>query len=151
MADQAGENPFRSAAPAKREDVAGSLKPFSKEERLANPTKQDQLRTIAQLNLVDASVLERTPKIRDLTVRDLNDLAAEFTGIDTNNPRVSDLTLQDIQDIEGVFFEFKLAQGREIGARGLEELAAVDIDISCTCTTPCCCCAATDMSHTHTA
>ena len=150
MADQSGENPFRGAVPAKRDDGATRFKPFSKEDRLGSPTKQDQLRTIAQLNLVDPSVLEKTPKIRDLTVRDLNDLAAEFTGIDTNNPRVADLTLQDIQDIEGVFFEFKLAQARDLGARGLEELA-LEVDVSCCCCCPCCCCAAADMSHTHTA
>ncbi|HEY0640450.1 MAG TPA: hypothetical protein VGD67_22705 [Pseudonocardiaceae bacterium] len=104
-----------------------------------------QLRTVAELDLVPDEVLAKSPRVRDLTVRDLNDLAAEFAGVPTNNPRVSELTLEDIQDIEGVFYDFKVAAGRDLARLGTDQLASVDV--SCCCCTPCCCCAATDTSR----
>jgi hypothetical protein len=153
VADQ--KNPFKEAlekGPARREE---GVKPFFRGEPVPNPRKLERLRTVADLQLVDKEVLDRTPKIRDLTVHDLNDLAEEFSGIPTNNPRVSDLTLEDIQDLEGVFFEFKIATGRDMiaVATGRDQIASArpvggtSVDVSCCCCTPCCCCAAADMSH----
>lgn len=137
----AGEdNPFRRAL----EEGEGDFNPFSRDSD--NLSKQQQLRTVAELDLVDREVLGRFPKVADLTVRDLNDLAAEFSGVPTNNPKVAELSLEDIQDIEGVFYEFKVAAGRDLARLGgKNELASVDV--SCCCCTPCCCCAATDMSE----
>ncbi len=135
------ENPFRKAL---REGET-EFTPFGRKER--NLTKERQLRTVREMNLVDPRVLERSPQVADLTVQDLEDLADEFAGVPSHNPRVSELSLEDIQDIEAVFFDFKLAAGKELGRLGgAGELASVDV--SCCCCTPCCCCAATDMTET---
>jgi hypothetical protein len=45
-----------------------------------------------------------------------------------------------------VFFDFKVAAGRDLARRGgMSGLTSVDV--SCCCCTPCCCCAATDMTE----
>ena len=135
------ENPFRKALEVGEVEFT----PFGRKER--NLTKERQLRTIREMELVPAEVLERNRQIADLNVQDLEDLASEFSGVPTNNPKVAELTLDDIQDIEAVFFDFKVSAGKELAALGGRgELAAVDV--SCCCCTPCCCCAATDMSET---
>ncbi len=132
----AEENPFKKAL------KEGASPP----REVVNLSKESKLRTVADLNLVKRDVLRRVPKIASLTVRDLEDLASEFTGIPTNNPRVAELSLEDIQDLEGVFHEFKLAAGRDLARLGRADLASVDV--SCCCCTPCCCCAAADMAET---
>ncbi|GAA2911815.1 hypothetical protein GCM10010517_78390 [Streptosporangium fragile] len=131
-------NPFKdlSAVPETRsEDL----------QRAVNLRKEEQLRTVADLGLATPEQLETMPKVRDLTVNDLNDLAAEFSGIPTGNRRVADLSLDDLQNLEGVFFEFKRAVGKDLVTRGA---AVSSVDVSCCCCTPCCSCAAADMSHT---
>lgn len=138
----AGEqNPFRKAL----EEGEAEFAPFGRKDR--NLTKERQLRTVREMNLVDPGVLDRAPQVADLTVQDLEDLADEFSGVPSNNRKVAELSLEDIQEIEAVFFEFKVAAGKELaGLGGAGELASVDV--SCCCCTPCCCCAATDMSET---
>lgn len=132
------ENPFRRALA----DDGADFAPFRRKE--VNLTKERQLRRIGDMNLVSPEVLERSPQVADLTVQDLEDLADEFSGVPSHNRKVSELSLDDIRDIESVFFEFKVAAGKELAGGG--DLAAVDV--SCCCCTPCCCCAATDMSET---
>ncbi len=135
------ENPFRKAL----DEGEAEFTPFRRKAK--NLTKERQLRTVRDMNLVDPKVLERSPQVADLTVQDLEDLADEFSGVPSNNSKVSDLSLEDIQEIEAVFFDFKVAAGKELsGLGGRGELASVDV--SCCCCTPCCCCAATDMSET---
>ena len=106
-----------------------------------------QLQTVSEMNLVKPEVLQQLPKIASLTVKDLNDLADAFNGIPTNNPIVADLTLEDLKDIEDVFFEYKLAVGRDmerpIGSGGVE---AAGVSVSSCCSTPCSCCAAVDTT-----
>lgn len=114
-------------------------------QRAENFKKKEQLRTVGDLGLADPGELEQLPQIRDLTVNDLNDLAAEFSGIPTGNRRVTSLTLDDLQDLEGVFFDFKRSVGGELIRNGG---AVSSVDVSCCCCTPCCCCAAADMAHT---
>ena len=145
-----GDNPFRGALePIAEQDDTSQLQPFKKSETTRpSPRKAAELRTIAELRLVDRALLDRTPRIAELTVHDLNDLAAEFSGIPTANARVADLTIEDIQDIEAVFVDFKLSAGRDLTASASSLKAGTSVDISCCCCTPCCCCAATDMSHT---
>jgi hypothetical protein len=115
---------------------------------VANPSVASaQLQTVAEMNLVKPEVLDQLPKIRNLTVRDLNDLASSFSGIPTNNPNIAELTLEDLKDIEDVFFEYKLAVGRDmerpIGSGGVE---AAGVSVSSCCSTPCSCCAAVDTT-----
>ncbi|WP_433252693.1 hypothetical protein ACQPYK_08270 [Streptosporangium sp. CA-135522] len=104
---------------------------------------KEQLRTVSDLGLVTPERLQQLPRIRDLTVHDLNDLASEFSGIATGNDRVSSLSLDDLQDLEGVFFEFK----RNVGSGLVRRNGNIrSVDVSCCCCTPCCSCAAADMS-----
>lgn len=144
-----GANPFRAAlSPAEKTDSPGSVRPFVKGDGGADsPRKALESRTIAEMRLIDRSALDRTPNVADLTVHDLNDLAAEFSGIPTGNTRVAELTIEDIQDIEAVFLDFKLRAGRDLSTNAALR-PGTSVDISCCCCTPCCCCAAADMSHT---
>jgi hypothetical protein len=143
------ENPFKAALENSERNQNERVR-FKPDGR--NNIQEQQTRTVADLGLVDPGTLERMPKVGELTVRDLNDLAAEFSGVKTNNTQVAELSLEDLQNIEEVFFDFKVAAGRDLSrtlARGgtVGDLAAA-VDVSCCCCTPCCCCAATDMSHT---
>jgi hypothetical protein len=131
-------NPFKdlSGVPARDPDDL---------QRAENLRKKEQTRTVADLGLATPEQLERLPRIRDLTVHDLNDLAEEFSGIPTGNSRVASLSLDDLQDLEGVFFEFK----RSVGSDLVNRRATVSsVDVSCCCCTPCCSCAAADMTST---
>ena len=150
MTQPGAENPFKRALePLAPEEESRRARPFTREEGPpASIVKVGKLRTVAELNLVDRTVLDRTPQIRDLTVHDLEDLASEFSGIPTNNDRVASLTVEDIQDIEGVFFQFKMDTARKVSSVATKPTAGGGIDISCCCCTPCCCCAAADLSHT---
>lgn len=142
------ENPFKQALERGDRKVPETVR-WGREP--TNNLFHQQTRTVAELGIADRGVLERMPKVGELTVRDLRDLAAEFSGVKTNNRQVADLSLEDLQNIEEVFFDFKVAAGRDlsrtIGRGGVGDLAA-SVDVSCCCCTPCCCCAATDMSHT---
>lgn len=139
-----GDNPFRQALDATRpsqKDLQGTQAAGALDEK-GNPVQRDQGRTIEDLKLVDPRVLAKNPKVARLTVRDLNDLAAQFSGLPTRNQRIGELTVEDMQDIEGIFLEYKVNTARVIAERGLENFA---VDVSCCCTTPCCCCAAADL------
>jgi hypothetical protein len=134
-------NPFTEAL----EQFDSDFSPFEQESVTA--ASAAQLQTVAEMNLVKPEVLEQLPKIASLTVKDLNDLASAFNGIPTNNPIVAELTLEDLKDIEDVFFEYKLAVGRDmqrpLGGQGI---VAAGVSISSCCSTPCSCCAAVDMT-----
>jgi hypothetical protein len=104
--------------------------------------KAEDLRTVAELNLVDPAVLAEMPKIAELTVEDLEDLASEFAGLDSGNSKVKDLTVEDIQDLEGVFFQFRAGALQKAATGDAGEL---EWSISCCSCTPCCCCAAVDV------
>jgi len=107
-----------------------------------NSLRDDLSTTIRDLQFVDPAVIrEVSPRVAGLSVKDLQDLAAEFAGVETYNPNVEKLTIEDIQDIEGVFFEFK---SNTIARISQSELAE-GVDVSCCCCTPCCCCAASDV------
>jgi hypothetical protein len=134
------DNPFKAAKP--RAEDGARLAPFRNVAKRPSLPKQDQMRTIEDLNIADPAVLARNPRVAKLTVRDLNDLADQFAGIPSSNPVVGELTIEDMQDIEGVFLEFKLNTARDL-AQGQAEL--VSVDVSCCCTCPCCCCAASDV------
>ncbi|MFF3442833.1 hypothetical protein [Streptosporangium sp. NPDC002721] len=131
-------NPFKDlpAAPGRDPDDL---------QRAENLRKKERMRTVADLGLASPEQLEQLPRIRDLTVHDLNDLAAEFSGIPTTNRRVASLSVDDLQDLEGVFFEFKRSVGSDLVSR---RATVSSVDVSCCCCTPCCCCAVADMTST---
>jgi hypothetical protein len=90
-----------------------------------------------------------TSRAGDLSVKDLNDLAAEFSGVPSNNPKVSALTIEDINSLEAVFYDVKMnavRAAREATAYGDREAGERFFDISCCCCTPCCSCAAAETA-----
>jgi hypothetical protein len=135
-------NPFTEAL----EEFQSDFSPF--EQTSVTAAGAAQLQTVADMNLVKSEVLEQLPKIASLTVKDLNDLADAFNGIPTNNPVVAELTLEDLKDIEDVFFEYKLAVGRDMQRpiRGGHGIGVADVSVSSCCSTPCSCCAAVDTT-----
>lgn len=134
------ENPFKKALEqAQPEEATISF------QEGTSPTQADLLRTVEELNIVDPEVLRSMPKVAQLTVKDLNDLASEFNGIPTGNPKIKEFTLEDLQDLEGVFFEYKVAVMRQVQPG--QGIAGEEWRVSCCCCTPCCCCAAADVEE----
>ena len=133
------ENPFKSALERAQPEEATTLGEGT------SPSQADLLRTVEDLNIVDPEVLRSMPKVAKLTVKDLNDLAAEFNGVPSGNPKVKDFTLEDLQDLEGVFFEYKVAALRQVQSG--QDVTAEAWSVSCCCCTPCCCCAAADVEE----
>ena len=135
-------NPFTQALG----EFDSDFSPF--EQASVSVASAAQLQTVAEMNLVKPEVLAQLPKIASLTVKDLNDLADAFNGIPTNNQNVAELTLEDLKDIEDVFFEYKLAVGRDMlrPLRGGQGIGVADVSVSSCCSTPCSCCAAVDMT-----
>ena len=134
-------NPFEDIL-ADQPAESRQRKPFGPGAHPEGAEKAEDRRTVAELNLVDPAVLAEMPKIAELTVEDLEDLASEFSGLDSGNQRVKDLSVEDIQDLEGVFFQFR-AGALQKAATGAE--GELEWSISCCSCTPCCCCAAVDV------
>jgi hypothetical protein len=133
-------NPFTEAL----EEFESDFSPLTSAPAVAAA----QLQTVRDMNLVKPEVLDQIPKIASLTVKDLNDLADAFNGIPTSNPIVGELTLEDLKDIEDVFFEYKLAVGRDMQRplSGGHGIGVAGVSVSSCCSTPCSCCAAVDMT-----
>jgi hypothetical protein len=133
-------NPFTEAL----EEFESDFSPFTSAPAVAAA----QLQTVRDMNLVEPEVLDQIPKVASLTVKDLNDLADAFNGIPTTNPIVGELTLEDLKDIEDVFFEYKLAVGRDMQRplSGGHGIGVAGVSVSSCCSTPCSCCAAVDMT-----
>jgi len=87
-----------------------------------------------------------TKRAAALTVKDLNDLAAEFSGVATNNPRLPDLSLEDLNSLEAVFTDVKIQTARAARDAAVSGAAAPDVSVSCCSCTPCCCCAAAETA-----
>ncbi len=135
------ENPYEDIL-AGQPAEARQRKPFSPGAKPEGGEKSEDRRTVAELNLVDPAVLAEMPRIAELTVEDLEDLASEFSGLDSGNNKVKDLTVEDIQDLEGVFFQFRAGALQKAASGGDGTL---EWSISCCSCTPCCCCAAADV------
>jgi hypothetical protein len=138
-------NPFRpqGAAPA-ADDSA--LYPLS--GRAVDLGGVADLRTVLttqvqQLNLGPAKRLA-TQRASQLTVKDLNDLAAEFSGVQTNNPSLPGLTIEDLNSLEAVFTQVKIQTAKTVRDAAVSGAAAPDVSVSCCSCTPCCCCAAAE-------
>jgi len=85
-----------------------------------------------------------TPQAADLSVKDLNDLAAEFSGVPSSNPKLGQLSLQDLNSIEAVFTDAKIQAAKAVRAAAASGAGAPDVSVSCCCCTPCCSCAASE-------
>jgi hypothetical protein len=86
---------------------------------------------------------QATPKVRALTVGDLNDLARKFEGIAVANTAIDGLSAKDISSLEDVFHGAKMALAEQV-SEGESEAEIFD-NWSCCCCTPCCCCAAAEV------
>lgn len=84
-----------------------------------------------------------TPKVRALTVGDLDDLARKFEGIAVANTAIEGLSAEDISSLEEVFHGAKVALTEQV-SEGESEAEIFD-NWSCCCCTPCCCCAAAEV------
>ena len=98
---------------------------------------------VQDMNLGAAKRLA-TQRASELTVKDLNDLAAEFSGVPSNNPRLPGLSLEDLNSLEAVFTDVKIQTARAAREAAASGVAAPDVSVSCCCCTPCCCCAAAE-------
>jgi hypothetical protein len=148
----ASPNPYVRPEPAETSPVDDSTaQPFAHAETgpaadgvtLHNFLQQ----TVAEVGASANASHQATARAADLTVKDLNDLAAEFSGVQSYNPRVSELTIEDVMSIEAVFYDVKMnaiEAAREV-ASGAAQAQIFDNWSCCSCT-PCCCCAASDPS-----
>jgi len=70
-------------------------------------------RRIRDITLPGVDVSQATSRAANLTVKDLNDLAAEFSGLRTNNRNVAELSIEDINSIEAIFFDIKMKAAQQ--------------------------------------
>ena len=116
--------------------------------RSETPAVIAQERKVADIQDLGKENLDKaSPKVRELRVADLNDLARKFQGVDVANPNIQDLSVDDYRSLEDVFQGYKQhllerAEGGEAVIPGEEEIFD---NWSCCCCTPCCCCAAADV------
>ena len=113
-----------------------------------NPFRRELRRKIADMGFDEQLLRQVSPKVRELTIQDLEDFARKIAGAEVANPRVTSLTVEDMQGIEALFRDQR-EQALATAAMRLGDtssLAATSVDVSCCCCTPCCCCAATEVS-----
>jgi len=87
-----------------------------------------------------------TPRAADLSVKDLNDLAAEFSGVPSSNPKLGQLSLEDLNSLEAVFTDAKIQAAKTVRQAAVSGAGAPDVSVSCCSCTPCCCCAAAETA-----
>jgi hypothetical protein len=147
MAD--ATNPFRSqqeaAAPATDDSTLFPLGGRGDAGAGGSDLKRVLGQRVQSMNLGGAKRLA-TPRAGDLTVKDLNDLAAEFSGVPTNNPALTALSLEDLNSLEAVFTEVKIQTAKAAREAAASGAGAPDVSVSCCSCTPCCCCAAADTA-----
>jgi hypothetical protein len=92
------------------------------------------------------SVQLATPRAADLSIKDLNDLAAGFAGVPTSNPKLGQLNLEDLSSLEAVFNDAKIQAAKAVRHVAVSGAAVPLISDAgcCSCCTPCCCCAASE-------
>ncbi len=137
-------NPFFPEDISRREPELSRSNPLKEELQLT-------IRDMEQSLFPYRDAIRHIPdSVLDLSVQDLNDLAAQISGIDSHNPTAKGLTFEDLRGIEAVFFEAKSVVLEKLGERGVTvaELRKAEDDeiyVPCCCCTPCCCCAAVDV------
>jgi hypothetical protein len=116
---------------------------------MANPFRENKLLKIADMVDIPEDLRKSAPDhIRDLTVRDLDDLAQKLMGVPTFNPNIDDVSIEDLGKLEELFKGYKDLKLDNLS--GVESVGAIEdleklCDESCCCCTPCCCCAAVDV------
>jgi hypothetical protein len=103
-------------------------------------------RKVKDLGIGDPAVLARNQLVANLTIHDLNDLAARFEGAPTQNRTIAKLTIEDLQDLEGIFLEYKLGTSKQLTAMAASQgVVSAEWSVSCCSCTPCCSCAAAEV------
>jgi hypothetical protein len=137
-------NPFRSAEAAPPDDELYPLAPRAVEVGGGPDLGRFLGVRVRDMNLRSGNLA--TSRAAELSVKDLNDLAAEFSGVQTNNPRLPELSLEDLNSLEAVFTDVKIQAAMAAREAALSGAAAPDWTVTCCCCTPCCSCAATDTT-----
>lgn len=116
---------------------------------MSNPFRANQLMRVRDMrDIPQESRAQASPRVLELSVRDLEDLALKLSGVPTTNRVIDELTFEDMRSLEDVFQAYKaskfeaLSGPENIGA--IEELAKI-CDSTCCCCTPCCTCAAAEV------
>jgi len=141
-------NPFRpqeAAAPAATDADLFPLGGRAAAVQSGSDLRRVLGQRVQDMNLGSSKRLA-TQRAGALTVKDLNDLAAEFSGVATNNPRLPDLSLEDLNSLEAVFTDVKIQTAKAARDAAVSGAAAPDVSVSCCSCTPCCCCAAAQTS-----
>jgi hypothetical protein len=120
------------------------------------PFAARELRKVSEIKELGADNLKKaTPKVKQLQVKDLEDLERRFHGVEVENSKIDKLDLEDFKSLESVFQGYKqkaLDQaGRAKPARAPVKstngggstggAGGCGVNVCCCCT-PCCCCAA---------
>jgi hypothetical protein len=147
-------NPFRS--PQQQQDAApatddSTLYPFGGGDggggadapAAGSDLKRVLGQRVQEMNLGGAKRFA-TQRASQLSVKDLNDLAAEFSGLPTSNASIAQLSLEDLNSLEAVFTEVKIQTAKAARDAAASGAGAPDVNVSCCCCTPCCSCAATE-------
>ena len=108
---------------------------------------------MSQIKELGAENLRKaTPKVKQLQVKDLEDLARRFHGVEVENSKIDKLELEDFRSLEDVFQGYK-QKALQQASRAKPAAAPVKttdggggaggcgVNVCCCCT-PCCCCAA---------
>lgn len=118
-------------------------------------SKQFQPRTaeavsqkVSQLGFSATQLKGVSPRVRNLSVADLEDFGRLISGAPVQNKNVTSLTATDIKGIEDLFGSYRsqaLEAINTAGVRGavagrLSESLVKEISVSCCSCTPCCCC-----------
>jgi hypothetical protein len=122
------------------------------------PLAARELRKVSQIRELGAENLKKaTPKVKQLQVKDLEDLARRFQGVEVENSKLDKLQVQDFKSLEDVFQGYKQRQlqvalkakpakapvkGGGNGGGGGAGGCGINV---CCCCTPCCCCAAASV------
>jgi hypothetical protein len=124
------------------------LRPFGGATAAADPLPKRLLKQkVKDLGIGDPNVLARNQLVANLTVYDLQELAARFQGVESANPKLSELTIEDLQDLEGIFFEYKLNTSKQLTAMAAAQgEVSAEWSVSCCSCTPCCSCAAAEVN-----
>jgi hypothetical protein len=119
------------------------------------PFAARELRKVSEIKELGAANLKMaTPKVKQLQVKDLEDLARRFHGVEVENSKLDKLQFDDFKSIEDVFQGYKhkaledaararpaKAPVKPTGDGGGSSAGSCGVNVCCCCT-PCCCCAA---------
>jgi len=112
------------------------------------PPRRDPNQRVGEIRALEPHLRRATPKVRELTVADLEDLETKFKGQDPRNPKVAELSLEDLQSLEETFQGMRQDAARRAQQEGIPGPTPEEPDdwsISCCSCTPCCCCAAAEV------